>query len=747
VTYTWPSANGTNLYLKNDGNGALTWSTAGGTTSNSLDFDELVDSMTLDSNLTINRGGFKIGIGAAPCTVFEVQGTSSASYFLTGNTIQVGGYASVAYSRFGTTATTHSNYISGSNDLLISGDLEGRGSLSFAGTASLSNTLWVSPGGYSGNVGIGTSAPGTLLDVAFSDSSASTKGITIRNTDTNGYGGSLYFKINQGSGVAYNAAQILAQSGSGTSGLLTFSVADSSQAIQERMRINESGNVGIGTTAPTTKFQVSGNASVSGNFEITGSIIPSAQASVSATTQVITTVDSTGTVGLFSSIAIGADGLPVISYSGAGIKVLKCGNAACSSGNTVTMVDNSFGVDYTSIAIGADGLPVIAVNDTTNLDLKVVKCGNAACSSGNTVSTIDSTGDKGSYLSMTINSDGLPIISYYDETDDDLEVAKCGNAACSSGNTLTTVASSNSSGQYTSIKLGADGLPIISWHYATGVDLYATHCGNLACSSGNTTTVIFATSDVGTFTSLAILPNGVPFISYHDATNGDLRTAFCDDLACVNSSNNIMDSTGTVGTFTSVAVAPDGEPVIAYYDGTNADLKILKCQGFRDGSTGAHCGVGYYVTTAVDSTGDVGKYTSIIVAPDGLPLISYFDVTNNDLKVIKCALPDCSQTTGGGFNNTGSDVGSIGLFFRNIYAAQYWGKKFQIANFDVAEEYIDTNNNLEPGDIVSLTGKESLGIERATSSSSYPVLGIISTSPAIVLGEWNNPDRGQINII
>src|SRR3989344_2016610 len=56
-----------------------------GTTAN------LTERMRIDSN------GF-IGIGtSAPTTKLEVQGTASASYLLTGNTLQVGGYASVGY--------------------------------------------------------------------------------------------------------------------------------------------------------------------------------------------------------------------------------------------------------------------------------------------------------------------------------------------------------------------------------------------------------------------------------------------------------------------------------------------------------------------------------------------------------------------------------------------------------------------------------------------------------------------------
>ena len=81
--------------------------------------------------------GFTGVLTNTPTTVFEVQGTASASYFLTGNTLQVGGFSSAAYSRFGTDVTTNSNYISTTNDVLVSGDLQviGTGSFNYASTS------------------------------------------------------------------------------------------------------------------------------------------------------------------------------------------------------------------------------------------------------------------------------------------------------------------------------------------------------------------------------------------------------------------------------------------------------------------------------------------------------------------------------------------------------------------------------------------------------------------------------------
>src|SRR5690606_6226638 len=136
-------------------------------------------------------------------------------------------------------------------------------------------------------------------------------------------------------------------------------------------------------------------------------------------------------------------------------------------------------------------------------DLIVTKCGNAACSSGNTTTTVDSTDDVGEFPSIIIGAEGYPIISYYDNTKGDLEVVKCGNAACSSGNTITTVDSSNTVGSYTAMALGDDDLPIISYYYSTGGDLKVAKCEVDTCAS-RTTTTIDSTNDVGSYSSIAI---------------------------------------------------------------------------------------------------------------------------------------------------------------------------------------------------------------------------------------------------
>lgn len=90
---------------------------------------------------TNNRAG--INSGAALNTTFEVGGTASAAFVLVNGAIQVAGTtgASTSYSRFGTLTTGHANYVTAANDVVISGDLEVRGTGSFAGPVSISGAF------------------------------------------------------------------------------------------------------------------------------------------------------------------------------------------------------------------------------------------------------------------------------------------------------------------------------------------------------------------------------------------------------------------------------------------------------------------------------------------------------------------------------------------------------------------------------------------------------------------------------
>jgi len=360
-------------------------------------------------------------------------------------------------------------------------------------------------------------------------------------------------------------------------------------------------------------------------------------------TAMLTSVDTAGNVGEFSSISIGADGLPVLAYrntQNGHLKVAKCGNLECSSGNTITTVDTAGVVgEYASVAVGADGLPAIAYYDQSNGNLKLAKCGNPACSAANTITTIDSEGDVGRHTAIAIGADGLPVISYYDASNGNLKVLKCGNTACNTNNAITTVDDGEvgNVGQWTSIKIAGDGLPVISYYDASSGDLKVAKCGNASCSAGNTLFAVDAIGNVGYFTSMAIGADGLPIISYYDLTNTALKVARCGNPSCT-SGNTVatIDSAGETGRWTSIAIGVDGLPVIAY-------LGVIYLNFYP---TVARCGdpacaSGNTITT-IDPTGFTsGYWNSLATGSDGLPIVSYYDSFKGDLVVAKCLSISC----------------------------------------------------------------------------------------------------------
>lgn len=350
----------------------------------------------------------------------------------------------------------------------------------------------------------------------------------------------------------------------------------------------------------------------------------------------ITTPD---TGGIACSLALDANGFPVVSHWGGTndqlLQVLRCGDANCSSGNISVTPDNSAFLDEkTALVLDSNGFPVVAYWDGSDLSIKILHCGDAVCSTGNSIFTVDTIVDLPTESSLVLDANGFPVLIYQDFDTGDLKLLHCGDANCSNGNSTVAVDQVGNFDAYASLELDMNGFPVVSYYDPASDDLKVLHCGDATCSSGNSIVNVDTVGDVGQDTSLALDANGFPVVSYRDVTNGDLKVLHCGDANC-NSSNSIVsvDTVGNVGSHTSMVLDASGFPVVSYTESPFGDLKVLHCGD-------ANCSSGNSIETFA---GESLLSTSIKLDTNGNPVVSYRD--NGQLKILHCGNPNCSPNS------------------------------------------------------------------------------------------------------
>ncbi|MGZ3807670.1 MAG: hypothetical protein ACXVCE_06255, partial [Bacteriovorax sp.] len=209
---------------------------------------------------------FNSGVIAAPLT-----GLSSAGITKANGTLLASDSITAAFNKL---LFTQGDYVSKSIDQTINGTLKINSLTGFIEVPTPLTTNEAANKGYvdsfgqwikgsganaadiyfnTGNVGIGTTAPSTNLHV--SSSGTDNTSIIVQNTST---GGHSYGLFSTGSTSGAGAGK--------------FAISDNGSP---RLSIDSTGNVGIGTTSPGAKLEISGNVKISDGTQAAGRVLTS----------------------------------------------------------------------------------------------------------------------------------------------------------------------------------------------------------------------------------------------------------------------------------------------------------------------------------------------------------------------------------------------------------------------------------------------------------------------------------------
>jgi hypothetical protein len=257
--------------------------------------------------------------------------------------------------------------------------------------------------------------------------------------------------------------------------------------------------------------------------------------------------------------------------------------------------------------------------------------------------------------------------------------AECSTFQCSLTLDLTATGSGDR-GKFVSAARRPDGNAVAAWYDATAGDLRLTVCTSSDCVF-RTERTLDTTGDVGAGTSVAVDPvSGFPVIAYYDLTNRDLKLYRCTAADCATGGALVVDSVGDVGRNPSLAIRSDGRVYIAYEDATNAGIRVATAASaagpFNSASAAGGTNGLLQVAAAPDppilysvdatsrlvrracatDTCDLGinavlsgfaeaTNPSLVVMPNGNPLISHRHFSTGAQLATVCTAPDCSTRT------------------------------------------------------------------------------------------------------
>ena len=237
-------------------------------------------------------------------------------------------------------------------------------------------------------------------------------------------------------------------------------------------------------------------------------------------------------------LIIPADGLPIFAYNDGNngdLKVARCNDGGCSSAQ-VSVVDSLGSVGTAPAITLVNGLPQIAYDANSNA-LRLAICSDLACS--RPASFVNLVADNPDDTAMLTGRNGAAMIAYKHDValSDSLKLVQCNNSACTAPTVrqLDSIEFGLGLGDGVEMISGADGLPVLSYVDQTFGTVKLLRCTRQDCATSTITTLhapATAVLSTNAATALAMSAQGTPVVGY-GVSGASLTLSVCNTRGCL----------------------------------------------------------------------------------------------------------------------------------------------------------------------------------------------------------------------
>jgi hypothetical protein len=224
-----------------------------------------------------------------------------------------------------------------------------------------------------------------------------------------------------------------------------------------------------------------------------------------------------------------------------------------------------------------------------------------------------------------------------------------------------------------SVAIGLDGNPIVAWHDNSpgerNYEIYVRRWDGSAWVEVGTGSAtgggISGNVGYSTHPSLAIAPDGTPYVAWSDDSNHsgkpEIYVRRWDgnnwvEVGTGSATGAGISDGGTTAVYPSLALARDGTPYVAW--ATYAEIYIRRW----DGSDWVEVGAGSATGGGISDTGGWSSAPAMAIAPDGAPIVAWEDGLSGGRQIyvrrwdgIRWAEMGNGSATGGGISDSSTD--------------------------------------------------------------------------------------------